>query len=38
MRVLILNASLKHKPDRSSTEEVTELVLEEIRWYGKVEA
>jgi multimeric flavodoxin WrbA len=38
MKVLILNASLKHGPDRSNTEEVTELVLDEMRQHGKVDA
>ena len=38
MKVLILNASLKHGPHRSNTEEVTELVLGEMRLHGKIEA
>lgn len=38
MRVLVLNASLKHGPDLSNTEEVTNLVLAEMARHGEVEA
>ena len=38
MRVLVLNASLKHGPDLSNTEEVTNLVLAEMTKHGAVEA
>jgi multimeric flavodoxin WrbA len=38
MRVLVLNASLKHGPELSNTEEVTNLVLDEMRRHGRVEA
>ena len=37
MRVLVLNASLKHGPDLSNTEEVTNLVLAEMAKHGPVE-
>jgi multimeric flavodoxin WrbA len=37
MRVLVLNASLKHGPDLSNTEEVTNLVLAEMAKHGAVE-
>lgn len=36
LQVLVLNASLKHKPELSNTEEVAELVLEEMRMHGKI--
>jgi multimeric flavodoxin WrbA len=38
MKVLVLNASLKHEPTLSNTEEVTALVLAEMRKHGEVEA
>jgi multimeric flavodoxin WrbA len=38
MRVLVLNASLKHGPDLSNTEEVANLVLAEMAKHGAVEA
>ena len=38
MKVLVLNASLKHGNVLSNTEEVTELVLSEMRKYGPVDA
>ncbi len=38
MKVLVLNASLKHGPNLSNTEEVTEMVLAEMARHGKVEA
>jgi multimeric flavodoxin WrbA len=38
MRVLVLNASLKHGPDLSNTEEVTELVLAEMAKHGAVDS
>ena len=38
MRVLVLNASLKHGPDLSNTEEVTAMVLAEMARYGAVDA
>lgn len=37
MKVLVLNASLKHGKDLSNTEEVTNLVLDEMRKHGKIE-
>jgi multimeric flavodoxin WrbA len=37
MKVLVLNASLKHGKDLSNTEEVTEQVLTAMRKHGKVE-
>jgi multimeric flavodoxin WrbA len=37
MRVLVLNASLKHGPDLSNTEEVANLVLAEMAKHGAVE-
>jgi len=36
MQVLVLNASLKHGPDRSNTEEVTAMVLAEMAKHGEV--
>jgi multimeric flavodoxin WrbA len=38
MKVLILNASLKHGDKPSNTEEVTELVLAKMREQGEIEA
>ena len=38
MQVLVLNASLKHGNDLSNTEEVTNMVLEEMRKLGRVDA
>ncbi len=38
MKVLVLNASLKHGKEPSNTEEVTAMVLDEMRKHGKVEA
>ncbi len=38
MKVLVLNASLKHGPDISNTDEVTAIVLDEMGKYGEVEA
>jgi multimeric flavodoxin WrbA len=38
MQVLVLNASLKHGNELSNTEEVTNMVLEEMRKYGRVDA
>lgn len=38
MKVLVLNASLKHGKEQSNTEEVTEMVLAAMRKHGKVEA
>lgn len=38
MQVLVLNASLKHGPDPSNTEEVTAMVLAEMAKHGAVEA
>jgi multimeric flavodoxin WrbA len=38
LTVLALNASLKHEPDLSNTGELAELVLEEIRGLGPVDA
>jgi multimeric flavodoxin WrbA len=38
MRVLVLNASLKHGPDLSNTEEVTAMVLAEMAKHGAVDA
>ena len=38
MRVLVLNASLKHGNELSNTEEVTNMVLDEMRKYGRVDA
>lgn len=37
LRVLILNASLKHAPDLSNTEEVANLVVDEMKKHGKLE-
>jgi multimeric flavodoxin WrbA len=37
LRVLVLNASLKHAPELSNTEEVTELVLQHMAEHGKIE-
>jgi multimeric flavodoxin WrbA len=36
--VLVLNASLKHAPDLSNTEEVTNLVLKAMKKHGTIEA
>ncbi len=36
MKVLVMNASLKHEPDLSNTEEVTNLVLKEMEKFGKI--
>jgi multimeric flavodoxin WrbA len=38
MKVLVLNASLKHGNNLSNTEEVTALVLEAMRQHGEVDA
>jgi len=38
LKVLVLNASLKHAPDPSNTEEVTNLVLGHMREHGVIEA
>src|ERR1700693_1358861 len=38
MQLLVLNASLKHGNELSNTEEVTNMVLDEMRKYGRVEA
>src|SRR5258707_13440629 len=38
MKVLVLNASLKHQPNISNTEEATGLVLAEMRRHGDFEA
>jgi multimeric flavodoxin WrbA len=38
MQVLVLNASLKHGNELSNTEEVTNMVLDEMRKYGRVDA
>lgn len=38
MKVLVLNASLKHDDKPSNTEEVTDLVLEKMRQHGDIEA
>jgi multimeric flavodoxin WrbA len=38
MKVLVLNASLKHGNDLSNTEEVANMVLDEMRKYGSVSA
>lgn len=37
LKVLVLNASLKHAPNASNTEEVTDLVLAEMKKHGKTE-
>ncbi|MEI9966561.1 MAG: hypothetical protein WDN67_02850 [Candidatus Moraniibacteriota bacterium] len=37
-KVLVLNASLKHGPNLSNTEEVTNLVLEKMKAIGAIEA
>lgn len=37
LKVLILNASLKHEPDISNTQELSELVIENMKEHGKVE-
>lgn len=37
LRVLVLNASLKHAPDPSNTGEVTELVLGHMREHGAID-
>jgi len=36
IQVLVLNASLKHAPDLSSTQEVTDLVLKAMARHGKI--
>jgi multimeric flavodoxin WrbA len=38
MKVLVLNASLKHGPKPSNTEEVTNMVLEKMHAYGQIDA
>jgi len=38
VKVLVLNASLKHGNELSNTEEVTNMVLDEMRKHGQVEA
>lgn len=38
LNVLVLNASLKHGPEPSNTEEVAELVLEKMRTHGEIES
>lgn len=38
MKVLVLNASLKHGNELSNTEEVTNMVLDEMRKHGQLEA
>jgi hypothetical protein len=38
MQVLVLNASLKHGNELSNTEEVTNMVLDEMRKCGRVDA
>ena len=38
MQVLVLNASLKRGNEPSNTEEVTNMVLDEMRKYGRVDA
>lgn len=38
MQVLVLNASLKHGPDLSNTEEVTNMVLAEMAKHGQVKS
>jgi multimeric flavodoxin WrbA len=38
MRVLVLNASLKHGPDLSNTEEVTRLVLSEMAKHAAIDS
>src|SRR5882672_2485973 len=38
LKVLVLNASLKHGNELSNTEEVTNMVLDEMRKHGAVEA
>lgn len=37
LKVVVLNASLKHGPDPSNTAEVTEVVLEHMRDHGAIE-
>jgi multimeric flavodoxin WrbA len=37
LKVLVLNASLKHEPETSNTEEVAELVLEKMRQHGAID-
>ncbi len=37
LKALVLNASLKHEPDISNTEEVAGLVLQELQTHGSVE-
>jgi len=38
LKVLVLNASLKHAPDQSNTEEVTDLVLGHMRAHAAIDA
>jgi hypothetical protein len=38
VKVLVLNASMKHGNELSNTEEVTNMVLDEMRKHGQVEA
>jgi multimeric flavodoxin WrbA len=38
LRVLVLNASLKHAPEVSNTDEVAELVISRMRKYADIEA
>jgi multimeric flavodoxin WrbA len=38
IKVLVLNASLKHAPELSNTEEVAQLVLTEMAAHGKIES
>lgn len=38
LRVLVLNGSLKHRPETSNTEEVAELVLERMREHATIES
>src|SRR5580704_12264983 len=38
IKVLVLNASLKHGPELSNTEEVAQLVLKEMAEHGTVES
>ena len=38
LKVLVLNASLKHAPDPSNTEEVTNLVLGHMRAHATIDA
>ena len=34
--VLVLNASLKHEPDVSNTEEVTDMVIQRMKSHGDI--